>query len=209
MKTFQFITCLIILLCFASCSKEISQKNVLNERQLAFMKGEKKYPSSKKSYIMNGKKYHPFLFSEQLEIVKDKSIDIKAKSKLVYQSIHNHIEMNGFSIEDQADMQRIILYLYGDYSNIDETIAIIPLDQNEFFLKVLVDYKAIDFKYLAKISKFIDSKDTYVLPMSREYLEKYERIIVERHLDTTTGYGAHCANIIKSCEIAIKLLQDS
>ena len=44
---------------------------------------------------------------------------------------------------------------------------------------------------------------------SKEYLEKYEMIIVEKELDTTSGYGAHCKNIMDSCTKAIQILQAS
>ena len=48
-----------------------------------------------------------------------------------------------------------------------------------------------------------------MLPKSKEYLEKYEMIIVEKELDTTSGYGAHCKNIMDSCTKAIQILQAS
>lgn len=208
MKILINISILAFIFSLSSCTSELSQTQSVSEAQLSFMKGEKVAPASN-SYIINGTKHHPFLFRDQLEVVKDKSVTTENKSKLVYQTIKNHIELKGISDADQLDMQKLILFLYGDYSKIDSRITEISHEQHEYFLNALIDYKAIDFKYLAKISKHLKSKESYVLPTSKEYLAKYKGIVSEQGLNDTQGYGAHCYNIIESCNMAIEMLQNS
>lgn len=208
MKKLTSILFLSAIVSLYSCSNEISPTNSIAGAELSFMRGEMTAPTHN-SYILNGKKQHPFLFRDQLDIVKDNSIAIDAKSKLVYQTIKNHVEINGVTEADQLDVQKLILFLYGDYSKIDYTLSTIQDEQNEYFLNTLIQYKAIDFKYLAKLSKYIKSNDSYVLLKSKEYLEKYRSIISEKDLNRDSGYGAHCHNIVESCNKAIEMLQNS
>jgi hypothetical protein len=208
MKKLTSILSLVTIILFSSCSNEISQTKIIKENELKFMHGEKSNTKAH-SYIINAIIHHPFLFRDQLDVVKDKSVAIDAKSKLVYQTIKNHIETNGKSENNQYDVQRLIFYLYGDYRKIDRSLIGIQNEHHEYFLNALIDFKAIDFKYLARISKYIDSDDSYVLPKSKEYLDKYENIILEQGLENDPGYGRHCLNIIESCNKAIEMLQNS
>ncbi len=196
------------MLIFSSCANEISHSKTLKEHEMSFLTGEKPIQNSN-SYIINGKLHHPFLFGDQLDVIKDESVTIKDKTDLVFQAIQNHIETNGISEADQFDVQKLILYLYGDYTSIDKTLEVIQNEHHKYYLKTLIDFKAIDFKYLAKISKFLNSNDSYVLPKSEEYLNKYKKIVLEKDLNQTSRYGVHCFNILDSCHKAIEILNAS
>ncbi|MDF1695812.1 MAG: hypothetical protein P1U56_08280 [Saprospiraceae bacterium] len=208
MKNLKILLLLSITFTLSNCTNELSQTNGLTQAQVAFMKGEHT-GNTHVSYILEGKKHHPFLFRDQLEVVKDKTVSIEKKSELVYQTIKNHVEVNGITEADKLDVQKLILFLYGDYAIINRTISKIEDKQNEYFLNTLIAYQAIDFKYLATVSKHLKAQESYVLTNSKEYKVKYEGIIAERGLTQESGYGAHCYNIVESCTKAIALLQDS
>ena len=75
MKNLTSILFLATIISFSSCSNEISQTKIIKENELKFMRGEKTNTKAH-SYIINATIHHPFLFPDQLDVVKDKSVDI-------------------------------------------------------------------------------------------------------------------------------------
>ena len=208
MKNLSNIFKFVAIMILSSCATDISQTPKFQDPESAFLEGEK-LSSNNQSYILNAKVHHPFIFHDALDVVKDKSVSKSEKADLVYNTIKNHIELNGVKVEDRLDVQKLILYLYGNYNLIDPTLQAIEKEEHKYFLNTLIEYEAIDFKYLAKISDYIKMDDTYTLTQSKLYLEKYTNIVSDKSLDQNSRYGAHCRNIIESCNEAIRILQNT
>ena len=173
MKVTKLNIVLMLIFFIASSSCLIAQKKISPfSNEAKFLKGEKTNKSAH-SYILNAKKYHPFLFADQLDVVKDEEIAVAEKTSLVYQTIKNHIERHGVKEADQLDVQKLILYLYGDYRTINDRLTAIDNEKHQFFLNTLIDYKAIEFKYMARIVTHINSEENYIVDQANVYLDKY------------------------------------